>query len=193
MFAFAYGAAFGAIQQMPRIVPGIEEVRALPQPQIQQTASQVQAYQEFGGLAGRFLLAVLALWIVSRRQLIRVFQIPGLIVMPLVFYYGPTHSLEMTKWGMFLAGVFTVGQLSFWGNYLPRVYPTHLRGTGEGFRRQYRRPHAGHGLRLRDDDAHQLCAGRNAADAPRRRRDDCRHLRLRCRPDLQLLPPGAKG
>jgi MFS family permease len=133
MFAFAYGAAFGAIQQMPRIVPGIEEVRTLPQPQIQQTASQVQAYQEFGGLAGRFLLAGLALYIVSRRKLIRVFQIPGLIVMPLVFYYGPTHSLEMTKWGMFFAGVFTVGQLSFWGNYLPRVYPTHLRGTGEGF------------------------------------------------------------
>jgi MFS family permease len=133
MFAFAYGAAFGAIQQMPRIVPGIEEVRGLPQPQIQQTASQVQAYQEFGGLAGRFVLAGLALYIVSRRKLIRVFQIPGLIVMPLVFYYGPTHSLEMTKWGMFLAGVFTVGQLSFWGNYLPRVYPTHLRGTGEGF------------------------------------------------------------
>jgi hypothetical protein len=58
MFAFAYGAAFGAIQQMPRIVPGIEEVRTLPQPQIQQTASATQAYQEFGGLAGRFLLAV---------------------------------------------------------------------------------------------------------------------------------------
>jgi MFS family permease len=133
MFAFAYGAAFGAIQQMPRIVPGIEEVRVLPPAQIQQTASGVQAYQEFGGLAGRFLLAFLALYIVSRRALIRVFQIPGLIVMPLVFYYGPTHSLELTKWGMFAAGVFTVGQLSFWGNYLPRVYPTHLRGTGEGF------------------------------------------------------------
>lgn len=133
MFAFAYGAAFGAIQQMPRIVPGIEEVRGLPQPQIQQTASQVQAYQEFGGLAGRFLLAVLALYIVSRRALIRVFQIPGLLVMPLVFYFGPSTSLELTKWGMFAAGVFTVGQLSFWGNYLPRVYPTHLRGTGEGF------------------------------------------------------------
>ena len=133
MFAFAYGAAFGAIQQMPRIVPGIEEVRVLPQPQIQQTASQVQAYQEFGGLAGRFLLAVLALYIVSRRKLIRVFQLPGLIVMPFVFYYAPTHSLDLTKWGMFLAGVFTVGQLSFWGNYLPRVFPTHLRGTGESF------------------------------------------------------------
>lgn len=133
MFAFAYGAAFGAIQQMPRIVPGIEEVRTLTPPQIQQTASATQAFQEFGGLAGRFLLAVLALRIVSRQKLIRVFQIPGLIVMPLVFYYGPTHSLELTQWGMFLAGIFTVGQLSFWGNYLPRVYPTYLRGTGEGF------------------------------------------------------------
>ncbi|MBM3809928.1 MAG: MFS transporter [Acidimicrobiia bacterium] len=133
MFAFAYGAAFGAIQQMPRIVPGIEEVRSLPQPQIQQTASATQAYQEFGGLAGRFLLAVLALRIVSRQKLIRTFQIPGLVVMPLVFYYAPTDSLTLTQWGMFLAGVFTVGQLSFWGNYLPRVYPTHLRGTGEGF------------------------------------------------------------
>ena len=27
----------------------------------------------------------------------------------------------------------TVAQFSFWGNYLPRVYPVHLRGTGESF------------------------------------------------------------
>jgi MFS family permease len=133
MFACAYGAAFGAIQQMPRIVPGIAEVAALAPREIQQTASLVQAYQEFGGLAGRFLLALLALYIVSRQNLIRTFQIPGLFVMAFVFYYAATHSLEMTKWGMFFAGVFTVGQLSFWGNYLPRVFPTHLRGTGEGF------------------------------------------------------------
>jgi hypothetical protein len=118
---------------MPRIVPGLAEVRVLPPQQQQQTASLVQAYQEFGGLAGRFLLAVLALYIVSRRKLIRTFQIPGLVVMVFVFYYAATHSLEMTKWGMFFAGVCTVGQLSFWGNYLPRVFPTHLRGTGEGF------------------------------------------------------------
>lgn len=133
MFAFAYGAAFGAIQQMPRIVPGLDEVRVLAVPQQQQTASLVQAYQEVGGLAGRFLLAFLALRILSRRKLIRTFQIPGLIIIPFVFYYAATNSLELTKWGMFAAGIFTVGQLSFWGNYLPRVYPTHLRGTGEGF------------------------------------------------------------
>src|SRR6187401_2831369 len=35
--------------------------------------------------------------------------------------------------GMFLVGLCTVAQLSFWGNYLPHVYPVHLRGTGESF------------------------------------------------------------
>jgi hypothetical protein len=30
-----------------------------------------------------------------------------------------------------VAGLLTVAQFSFWGNYLPRVYPVHLRGTGE--------------------------------------------------------------
>ena len=74
MFACAYGAAFGAIQQMPRIVPGLPEVRALPPQQQQQTAAAVQAYQEVGGLVGRFALAFLALHIVSRRSLVRVFR-----------------------------------------------------------------------------------------------------------------------
>ena len=133
MFAFAYGAAFGAIQQMPRIVPGLPEVTTLPVPQQQQTASQVQAYQEFGGLVGRFVLAFLAIRIVSRRRLIHLFQVPGLFIVPFVFAVAGTTSLELAKWGMFLAGLFTVAQFSFWGNYLPRVFPTHLRGTGEGF------------------------------------------------------------
>src|SRR6266851_8555028 len=31
MFACSYGAAFGAIQQLPQIVPGLAEVKALPQ------------------------------------------------------------------------------------------------------------------------------------------------------------------
>jgi MFS family permease len=133
MFACAYGAAFGAIQQMPRIVPGLPEVRALAPAQQQQTAAAVQAFQEVGGLVGRFALAFLALRIVSRRSLVRVFQIPGLVIVPLVFYYAANTSLDLTRWGMFLAGFFTVAQFSFWGNYLPRVYPTYLRGTGEGF------------------------------------------------------------
>ena len=133
LFACAYGAAFGAIQQMPRIVPGLPEVRTLAVPQQQQTASLVQAFQEVGGLVGRFALAFLAIRIVSRRKLLHLFQLPGLLIVPAVFFIAGTTSLELSKWGMFLAGFFTVAQFSFWGNYLPRVYPTHLRGTGEGF------------------------------------------------------------
>jgi hypothetical protein len=44
-----------------------------------------------------------------------------------------TNNLESLQWGIFLAGLLTIAQFSFWGNYLPRVYPTHLRGTGESF------------------------------------------------------------
>jgi MFS family permease len=133
LFACAYGAAFGAIQQMPRIVPGLPEVSTLKPPQQQQAVSLVQGFQEVGGLVGRFALAFLALRIVARRRLLHIFQLPGLFLLPLVFVYAGTTNLELAKWGMFLAGFCTVAQFSFWGNYLPRVYPTHLRGTGEGF------------------------------------------------------------
>jgi hypothetical protein len=86
-----------------------------------------------GGLVGRFILAMLVVRIVSRRALIRVFQVPGLLIMPIVFAWAATRGLTELKVGMFLAGLVTVAQLSFWGNYLPRVYPVHLRGTGESF------------------------------------------------------------
>jgi MFS family permease len=133
MFACSYGAAFGAIQHLPRIVPGLPEVAALARPAQQQIVSLVQAFQEVGGLTGRFLLAFLAVRIVSRRALLRVFQVPGLVLVPLVFFFPARDNLEMLKWGVFLAGLVTVAQFSFWGNYLPRVYPVHLRGTGESF------------------------------------------------------------
>jgi MFS family permease len=133
MFACAYGAAFGAIQHMPRIVPGIEEVRTLAPVARQHAISVVQSFQEVGGLIGRVLLAILAVRILSRRSLLWVFQIPGLFIVPVVFYFAASSSLAWAQWGIFLAGVFTVSQFSFWGNYLPRVYPTYLRGTGESF------------------------------------------------------------
>jgi predicted MFS family arabinose efflux permease len=133
MFACSYGAAFGAIQHIPRIVPGLPGVNTQPRPAQQQTVSLVQSYQEIGGLAGRILLAVLAVRIVGRRRLIRIFQVPGVVLVPLVFLFPAKNDLELLKWGMFTAGLLTVAQFSFWGNYLPRVYPLHLRGTGESF------------------------------------------------------------
>jgi MFS family permease len=157
MFACSFGAAFGALQQIPRIVPGLPQVQqqvaaaiasqeqqagkplAVPlqkktESQIsQKVAADVTKVQEIGGLVGRLVFAALAVIIVSRRLLIRVFQIPGLILIPFVFAYIAVRDLNLLYFGIFFAGMLTVGQFSFWGNYLPRVYPVHLRGTGEGF------------------------------------------------------------
>jgi hypothetical protein len=150
MVACTFGAAFGAIQHMPRMVSGLPEVRqrteaavaALKNPSerekreatsaiTESVAADVARWQEIGGIVGRLLLAALAGWIISRRRLIWVFLIPGLIVMPLTFGYAAVANLNLLYVGMFLVALFTIGQMSFWGNYLPRVYPVHLRGTGE--------------------------------------------------------------
>jgi MFS family permease len=159
MFACSYGAAFGAIQQMPSIVGGLSDVKAktaemkVPDQKkaVQKVASEYTKVQEIGGLLGRFLLAMLAVRIVSRRALLRVFQWPGLFIVPLVFWFFVsgenkvfyTLVLEAIKLGhlpitsmslaLGLCGLVTVAQFSFWGNYLPRMYPMHLRGTGESF------------------------------------------------------------
>jgi hypothetical protein len=184
MFACSYGAAFGAIQQLPDIVPGLtgdvaqykekifkgqqakvpEEKRVkafddlpkkdkgvLTKQAEQKIASDYTKVQEVGGLVGRFLLAMIAVYFVSRRNLLRVFQLPGLIAVPLIFWFFlkventsffsiPLEflgigSLPITvcSLGIFLAGLVTVAQFSFWGNYLPTAYPVHLRGSGESF------------------------------------------------------------
>jgi MFS family permease len=141
MFACSYGAAFGAIQHMQRMVPGLPDVKeqtaGKPVPEQKKiegaTYSDITKVQEVGGLAGRFVLAYLAVIVVGRRALLRLFLVPGLFIVPFVFAYCATHSVTYLTIGMFLAGFFTVAQFSFWGNYLPRVYPLHLRGTGESF------------------------------------------------------------
>jgi len=168
MFACSYGVAFGAVQQMPQIVPGIDAIRAeikektanLPEAEArkvtgltnQEKAADYTKAQEFGGLFGRFMLAAIVVYFASRRALLRVFLIPGVILMPLVFlafargqettffsmdisFLPGFHHLHVSLLGIaiFVAGFFTVAQFSFWGNYLPHAYPVHLRGTGESF------------------------------------------------------------
>lgn len=99
----------------------------------QEITARVTTFQEIGGLSGRCALALLAVWIVSRRRLLRVFLIPATVILPVTFAWAGTTSLPAFENGVFLAGFFIIGQFSFWGNYLPRVYPLHLRGTGESF------------------------------------------------------------
>src|SRR5439155_13146698 len=95
MFACSYGVAFGAIQQIPEIVPGLANVKektaGLPPPKQreveQKTAADYTKVQEIGGLIGRFLLAFLAVRIVSRRGATRLFLVPALVIVPAVFFY----------------------------------------------------------------------------------------------------------
>ena len=133
MMTAGYAASFGANLQVPRIVPGLPEVQAMTRVAREQTIGLVQSLQELGGLAGRIALAFLAVRVVSRRRLIRAFIVPGVAIMPVVFFMAAMRSLRLVEAGTFLAGFVTVAQFSFWGNYLPRMYPTHLRGTGESF------------------------------------------------------------
>jgi MFS family permease len=103
-----------------------------------QAVAQVTFWQEIGGMAGRLTLAMLAVAVVSRRTLFRLFQIPSLIFIPLLFWWistqlGQPDSLIWIKLGIFVAGFLVVAQFSFWGNYIPLVFPLHLRGTGESF------------------------------------------------------------
>jgi MFS family permease len=180
-FACTLGVAFGAIQQMPQMVPGLAEVReaaaragesataaarakgetdetklaaaagAAAARTSQKVAAEYTKVQEIGGLFGRCLMAVVLAAGIAWGWKLRLLQIPGLLLTPLVFWYfvrvPNTTFVEIPlEWaslgrlpvttmsiGMFLVGLVTVGQLSFWGNYLPHVFPVHLRGTGESF------------------------------------------------------------
>jgi MFS family permease len=103
-----------------------------------QAVAHVTIWQETGGLVGRFALAILAVRVLSRRTLLRIFQIPAMIIVPLLFWWISTSlnqpdSLPLIRIGIFIAGFFVVAQFSFWGNYIPLVFPVHLRGTGESF------------------------------------------------------------
>ena len=133
MMACAYAASFGMLQHFARILPGTPAIRILSRAAQEQRIGAFQGVQEMGGLAGRILMAFFAVHILSRRRLLRIFQVPGLILIPLVLFIPAMRDANISTAGNFALGLLTVAQFSFWGNYLPLVFPTYLRGTGESF------------------------------------------------------------
>ncbi|MEZ6106956.1 MAG: MFS transporter [Pirellulaceae bacterium] len=181
-FASTLGIAFGAIQQMPQIVPGLSEVKQEADEAVEKSvaklkennaevseqqikaasgaarggvnnkaATEYTKVQEIGGLVGRILMALALMRVLYWGRTLRMFQAVGLILIPVLFFgfvrfpnttffsinlealhLGILPITTMSV-GMFVAGLCVVAQLSFWGNYLPHVYPMHLRGTGESF------------------------------------------------------------
>lgn len=92
----------------------------------------IQRWQEIGGLAGRILLAVMLLFVPSR-TLLRIFLVPGLVLFPLTYLKLVNEEYVIFAVAIFFCGLLTVAQFSFLSEFLPRVYPMHLRGTGGSF------------------------------------------------------------
>jgi MFS family permease len=133
----AQAEANAAAKQAGRELPPTR-LKAIAGNASDEAVAQVTIFQEIGGLVGRVLLAFAAVRVASRRTLLRLFQWPALLVVPALFWWistqlGNAGSLPFIKAGIFVAGLLTVAQFSFWGNYIPLVFPTHLRGTGESF------------------------------------------------------------
>lgn len=133
LFACSYALPLGAIQHTVRMASGLAEVQKLSPRQVEQVSSRVQLFQELGGGTGRLLFALFLIRVVSQRRRARLFFIPALIVFPFLYFFAATRSLALLELGIFLATMLFNGLHSFWGNYLPRVYPTRLRATGESF------------------------------------------------------------
>ena len=133
VFACSFALPLGAIQHTVRMVPGLADAKSLSPRQLEQAASGVQMFQEVGGTTGRILFALFVVHIVSQRRRAFLFLIPSLIVFPFLYFFAATRTLALLHLGIFLATMLYNGLNSFWGNYLPRVYPTRLRATGESF------------------------------------------------------------
>src|SRR5215471_2202903 len=133
LYACAYAIAFGVIEQTPRIVPVLPELRGAAARLVEQAVGTVQLTSQAGTIAGRLLFAVLAVRVASRRRLLRLFLWPGLIVFFVVYAYAAMHGRWLFAGGVFVAALCMNGPLSFWWNYWPRVYPVHVRATGESF------------------------------------------------------------
>jgi MFS family permease len=99
---------------------------------LKERRGNIQRWQEIGGLLGRILLAVLLLFLPSK-ALIRLFLIPGVVLFPLTYFRLVHGEYVVFATAIFFCGLLTVAQFSFLSEFLPRVFPMHLRGTGGSF------------------------------------------------------------
>jgi MFS family permease len=157
--ACGYAAAFGALQLTPlQIAPGLPDLAAR-QAEVgkaekeaktddekkaaaakrkeltndtQARRGDIQRWQEIGGLTGRILLAVF-LTMIPSRTLIRLFLVPGIVLFPLTYLVLRENDYVIFAAAIFFCGLLTVAQFSYLSEFLPKVFPLHLRGTGGSF------------------------------------------------------------
>jgi MFS family permease len=125
-----------AVLDRERLLKALGDNRDKQQPFSRAVLSQgekTQFWQEVGGFFGRVLLAVLIMLVIARRALLRVFVLPGLIALPITYFVLYHRTPEAFAAGIFVCGLLIVGQFSYFGEYLPKAFPLHLRGTGGSF------------------------------------------------------------
>jgi MFS family permease len=128
-----YALAFGMLQHIPRVVPGLPGVAELARKGQEQWVSYVHLFVDTGSIIGRLLFVVLAVYIVTRKRMLQALLALGLVVFPFVFLGPAMRDIHEFKYAVLFASILVSAQYSFWGNYLPRVFPLHLRGTGAAF------------------------------------------------------------
>jgi hypothetical protein len=94
---------------------------------------KVQLGQELGGLTGRIILAGLLLTAIPRGRMLRLFLVPGIVVFAITYSQLYHAGGWLFAAGIFLCGLCVVAQFSYFGEYLPKIFPIHLRGTGGSF------------------------------------------------------------
>lgn len=125
-----------AVMERERILAQLGANRARqegPDTIVKTLGKDVQFWQEIGGLMGRIALALLLAVAISKGALLRLFQVPGLIVIPITYFWLFREYPALFQWGVAVAGFLTVAQFSYFGEYLPKVFPMHLRATGGSF------------------------------------------------------------
>jgi MFS family permease len=123
-------------EQKKALLPEIKANFAQQKPHndvVKQMGDKVQLHQELGGLVGRILLAALIIIGISRVKLLRLLQVPALIILPLTYFKLVEAGGSSFLWAYALCGLLVVAQFSYFGEYLPKVFPLHLRGTGGSF------------------------------------------------------------
>jgi MFS family permease len=133
LVACGYTIAFGMLQHIPRLVPTMPQIAALSTQQQQQWVSWIHLQQDFGGIAGRVLLALLVTRLVVRAPIYRWTMAAATLSVPLVLLLPAMTNGYLFGIGAALIAALMAVQHSFWGNYVPRFFPVHLRGTGESF------------------------------------------------------------
>ncbi len=105
--------------------------KALAQ-EVKARRGNIQRWQELGGLTGRIMFAVLLIFLPSR-TLLRLFLIPGIVLFPITYLELIKGDYAIFATAIFFCGLLTVAQMSYMSEFLPRVFPVHLRGTGGAF------------------------------------------------------------